>query len=103
MNSTVVIICIIFLLAFVFLIYRKTPSHVTKVYVQRQLPPKQKSPRWRQGVPDSKVNWKFGPGAPPLPLSTMYAIRIGRKVLSHSGPGDPVWDYDHGTSTGPRY
>jgi len=42
--------------------------------------------------------------APPLPLSTMYSIRIGREVTSRGGPGDMVWDYDHGRRmTGPRY
>ena len=41
--------------------------------------------------------------APPLPLSTMYSIRIGREVTSRGGPGDEIWDYDHSRITGPRY
>ena len=41
--------------------------------------------------------------APPLPLSTMYSIRIGREVIGNGGPGDTVWDYDHARITGPRY
>lgn len=56
----------------------------------------------RQPLPE-KPRWKNSSPAPPLPLSTMYAIRIGREVTAGAGPGDPVWDYDHNQSTGPLY
>ncbi len=41
--------------------------------------------------------------APPLPLSTMYSIRIGREVVGRGGPGDEIYDYNHGLTAGPQY
>jgi len=41
--------------------------------------------------------------APPLPISTMTEIRIGREVVRRGGPSDPVWNYDHSRGVGANY
>jgi len=48
-------------------------------------------------------SFKMTNPVPPLPLSTMYTIRIGRQTLGRKDPNDPVWNYDHSTGMGPNY
>lgn len=109
MNSSTLIILFLLLIVIFLLIHKKSPEPIEKVTLDR--PPEQirhnktlRDRRFRNRTLRSGVDWRLGAStAPPLPLSTMYEIRIGRKVLSNSGPGDPVWDFDHQHSTGPYY
>jgi len=71
------------------------------IYSTRKDTPQRNSSR--RTLLSSSPHFKITDSAPPLPLSTMYAIRIGRQTLGHIGPNDPVWTYDHSSSTGPNY
>ncbi len=65
--------------------------------------PNERFNRRHLSVQRRQPNFVIAPPAPPLPLATMYSIRIGREVTSRGGPGDQVYDYDHSRTTGPRY
>ncbi len=62
-----------------------------------------RSPRSSRSAQPQQLRFITSSPAPPLPLSTMYSIRIGREVTGRGGPGDMVWDYDHSRAAGPRY
>lgn len=94
------ILVIGFLLLVFYLASRQTTYVNRTIYSSRKDSPQRNYPKM---IPRTSPHFKITDSAPPLPLSTMYTIRIGRQTLGHIGPNDPVWTYDHSSSTGPNY